>query len=201
MKTSLLYVGGLVVALLVVGYFLSKGGPPATPSRSEPVASTPVPRGLKPLRTAPTQTVPGANNVTHTFRVRTETLRQQIAAAPRDTVALLALAHLLDDAHQTEDAVGYYKQYLQVTDTNPQVWLDLTNAYARLEQWEEAISASRSLLEIHPKHPAAMYNLGALYANQGAVEEARTWWRQVEAQTEDPALALKAKHSLLQLQG
>ncbi len=201
MKTSTKSLVGLGAVLVIVGYFLFGGGIQTTQPLPQPVAQVPpaAPRGLQPLRTAPSQTVPGANNVSHTFRVRTETLRRQIEEMPSDTTAILELAHLLDDAHQTEEAVQYYNKYLNVSRMNPQVWLDLTNCYARLEQWDKAIATSKALLEVFPKHPAAMYNLGAIFANQGDDDEALRWWLQVQAQQEDPDLALKAQHSLLQL--
>ena len=98
-----------------------------------------------------------------------------------------------------EEAIVYYKKYLVLNPAAVQAWLDLTHCYAQLEQWDEAIQTSKNLLGRKPDHPSAMYNLGALYANQNKPEEARRWWEKVKAQQQDPDLAQKAIHSLLRL--
>jgi hypothetical protein len=54
------------------------------------------------------------------------------------------------------------------------------------------------MLEHYPDDPSAMYNLGAIFANQGQANEARAWWTRVR-DSDDAQLAEQATGSLAQL--
>src|SRR5690606_30006753 len=77
---------------------------------------------------------------------------------------------------------------------------DLANVYAGLARWEDARDVSERMLERFPDDPSAMYNLGAIAANQGDLDEARRWWTPVRDGA-DGALAAQAEASLAQLDG
>jgi tetratricopeptide (TPR) repeat protein len=138
------------------------------------------------------------SNVSAGFHARLESLKLHLAAAPNDTALLIGTARLLDDAHQPGEAITYYERYLAVDPESRQVWLDVANAYAALGRWEKALKATESVLKIKPDDLAAMYNLGAIYANMGSYEEARSWWERVRGHP-DGSLADRAAASLERL--
>ncbi len=142
---------------------------------------------------------PDKDNVSHTFRMEVAQLEQRLAEAPDDTTALVELALMQQDAHQTAEAAAHYERYLALRPGNRQAWLDLANCYGELEQWTDAEGASLRMLTHYPDDPAGMYNLGAIYANLGRVDEARGWWEKTRDQQTDPDLAAQAGSSLIQL--
>ncbi len=132
--------------------------------------------------------------------VTIDALRERVAIAPTDTMLLNHLAQVLHDANRLEEALVYYKRVLEVSPTNSQTWLDLANVYGALEDWENALAASHSLLEIDPDNPSAMYNLGAIHANQANIDGAILWWKRVRDQQKNPALAQQAAQNLERVQ-
>jgi tetratricopeptide (TPR) repeat protein len=142
---------------------------------------------------------PSAENVDPTFHARLMALRADVDAAPQDTSKLLELAHLHQDAHQMAEAAELYKRVLAIVPQHRQTHLDLALCYSELGQWEAAQRTMQQMLEAHPDDPSALYNLGAIHANQGQFDEARDLWRRVQAQTEDVHLASQASASLAQI--
>jgi len=129
-----------------------------------------------------------------------DALKERVQQAPNDTSLVNHLAQILHDASRYEEAADYYNQYLALAPKNVQGWLDLANVYAALQDWDNALKASQSLLDFVPHHPSAMYNMGAIHANLSDLEEATFWWTQVRDQKEDPDLAQQAEQNLLQIQ-
>ncbi|MDX1530198.1 MAG: tetratricopeptide repeat protein [Rhodothermales bacterium] len=142
---------------------------------------------------------PSAANVDPSFHGQIMALKAQVAQRPDDADALRQLAGLLHDAHQLDEAAAHYARYLALAPNDRQAWLDLANAYGALEAWDDAEAASRRMLERFPNDPSALYNLGAITANAGRYDEARTWWERVRDQQADAALAAQAEGSLRQL--
>jgi regulator of sirC expression with transglutaminase-like and TPR domain len=68
-----------------------------------------------------------------------------------------------------------------------------------LNEWDNALAATQEMLTNFPDHPSALYNLGAIYANTSRLDEARTTWQRVAAQSQDPSMKAKAEASLKQL--
>ncbi|MEP0548955.1 MAG: tetratricopeptide repeat protein [Rhodothermales bacterium] len=143
---------------------------------------------------------PSADNVDPSFHARLMALREQLTTTPDDTTALLQAARLEQDAHQLPAAAEHYERYLALRPQAHQVWLDLANVLAGDGRWDEAQRASESMLEHYPDDPSAMYNLGAIHANQGRPDEARRWWTSVQGGA-DASLAERATSSLGQLAG
>jgi len=115
-----------------------------------------------------------------------------------DPQALLRLARLQHDGHDPDAAADTYERYLELRPEDRQVWLDLANALAAAGRWGDALSASQRLLQIVPDDPAALYNLGAVQATLGRIDEAKTAWHAVMAGP-DPDLARLAVESLERL--
>ncbi len=143
---------------------------------------------------------PSAMNVSRSATQQLDALRLRVVNAPEDTMHVIRLARMLRDAHQTDEAVPYFKHYLALRPANQQVWLDLAQSLASLEQWDRAQEATESMLEHYPENPSALYNLGAIYANQSRIDDARQIWADVATQTVDPTIAEMATSSLRRLQ-
>ena len=102
-------------------------------------------------------------------------------------------------AHQPAKAIPYLERYTAINQTNREVWLQLVTAYGALDNWGKALEATMAILASWPDDPEAMYNVGAIHANQGDYEEARRWWEKVRDQGTDSALADAATASLRRL--
>ncbi|MDZ4698142.1 MAG: tetratricopeptide repeat protein [Rhodothermales bacterium] len=150
--------------------------------------------------TTPSETfTPDKSNVNPTTHSQLETLRMRLVEAPDDTTHLIRFGRLLQDAHQPEEAARTYRHYLALHPANRQVWLDLTQCYGELQQWDEALKAVDDLLARYSGDPAGRYNKGAILANMSRFQDARAIWTEVADQIDDPDVALMARQSLNKL--
>ena len=188
MKPS--HVNGLLLAALVIFAVVYWNVRPS-PSPTQAAASVSSP---PPSASVPTQGAIASEDLT------IDALKERVQQAPNDTSLVNHLAQILHDASRYEEAADYYNQYLALAPKNVQGWLDLANVYAALQDWDNALKASKSLLDFIPDHPSAMYNMGAIHANLSNLEEAAFWWAQVRDQKEDAGLAQQAEQNLLQIQ-
>ena len=138
---------------------------------------------------------PNATNVTSSTTQQLDALRARVASAPEDTMHVIRLARMLNNAHQSDEAISYYSEYLALHPKNRQAWLDFAQILSELKQWNEAEKATESLLQNYPSDPSGLYNLGAIYANQGRIEEARQIWTQLSGQSTDPSIVEMARSS------
>lgn len=211
MKSSYLTPGLLVLVLLIaLGWFIaapaSQDGPVVSPQAS---ASTPaaVSSQRRPVRSSPFLAsheqapafTPDGENVAPSFHVEMEMLNKRLDASPQDTTALLRMARLKQDGHETEEAIAYYRRYLALRPGARQAWLDLTQCLGTLAQWDEALEATQTLLDRFPDDPAALYNLGAIYANTSRFDEARATWQRVTRQDADEQMKTMAEGALQRL--
>ncbi|SRR5690606_4788509 len=183
-RLQLILLGGAVLALLVVAYFVQ--APPAQPPAPDPVEAA-----------APVE--PTAENVAPSFHSQLMTLRQRVAESPEDTTHLIRLARLQQDGHRLEEAAASYERLLELAPDHRQAHLDLALVYGELGRWDDARRVTEALLARDADDPAGLYNLGAIAANQGDYDQARTVWTRVQAQTRDAGLARRAASSLQQL--
>jgi len=145
-----------------------------------------------------TPDVPGAENVSDQYKTQVEQLKTYLADNPEDTTHLRRLARLYQDGHNPESAAVYYEQLLQLKPSDHQSWLDLTNCYATVKNWDKAKAATLSLLKNFPEDEEGRYNLGAIQANTGNTAEARKLWSQLTS-SENETIADLAKQSLQKL--
>jgi len=122
---------------------------------------------------------PDASNVSGSFTKKILDLETYLSSNPNDTTHIIMLARLYQDGHKPEKAVHMYQKVLSLHKTNPQLWLDLTNSYGMLGNWTAAAKTCEDMLVVFPENTSAMYNLGAIYANQGNKSAAIMWWNKV----------------------
>ncbi len=133
------------------------------------------------------------------FHADIETLKAQLANDPGNPELLLDIATKYHDGHKPVDAIRYYEDYLAINETDEQAWLDLASSYAELEDWTEAETATRRLLDVNPSNASALYNLGAIRANRGDFDEARRLWEQVRDEQPQAAVTGQAREALIRL--
>jgi len=158
------------------------------------------------LRTQPSQNSAGAasvnptgDNVADSYFHELFVLRSKIAANPSDTLAMRQLGRLLQDGHRMDEAISTYENYLEAHPDNHQVWLDLAASRASNKQWSDAKVGLRKMMEKYPGDESARYNLGAIAANEGKFEEARSVWSDLATQAQDSAVKTMATSSLSRL--
>lgn len=199
-KHLLLMIGG---ALLVVGSVFTwrsatteTTAPPSRPATQSESGSAP---HATPSSAAASQAPaePSAQNVAPSVRQRMERLRKRVEAAPSDTAARRELGDLLFKAHKPKAAAEHYQAYLERRPQHRQTWLDLTNAYGREEEWEQALEAATRMLEHFPRDAAALYNAGAAAANLQRYAAARRYWQRA-LQNEPPASVQTKTETALQ---
>jgi predicted Zn-dependent protease len=91
---------------------------------------------------AGTRVEPSRENVAPAFAREVAALAQRLAASPSDSMALLRLGRLYQDAHRPAAAAGYYRRYLQRVPADRQAWLDLAAVTAATGDWDGALGAT-----------------------------------------------------------
>ncbi len=178
-------------AVLVIGGVFAwrsvDTGATASPSRSAPPSEAEEAPHTTPSAPSQATVEPSADNVSASVRQRMEKLRKRVEAAPADTAARRELGDLLFKAHEPEAAATHYQAYLDRRPQHRQTWLDLTNAYGRIQEWTKALQAAEGMLEHFPDDASALYNAGAAAANLQRYAAARRYWRQaLQNQPSDP---------------
>ena len=170
-----------------------------TPDRSESnwVAHPPIEEAHSAM--SETEFEPNAANVSASTHSQLDALQKRVVDAPDDTTHLYRLARLLQDGHKPEEAARNYKHYLALHPNNYQAWLDMTQSYGRAKLWDEALVAIQDMLKLYPDDPSALYNLGAVHANLGNVEEARLAWEKTIDQNKDAEVTFLAESSIQRL--
>lgn len=104
-------------------------------------------------------------------------LRDLVTNNPGDHESMLHLAHLLNDSGFKEEAIKWYRQYLQDHPNEADVWVDMGVCYFDLNDFENAIPSMKKGIELNPKHQIAHFNLGIVYYTKGNIKEAVEWWK------------------------
>src|SRR5262244_1031788 len=79
---------------------------------------------------------------------------------------------------QAKDNAGAAKILEEVTKREPQnerAWRYLGVAYENLKDWDRAIQSYQHALQVSPESPAALFNLGEVYAQKGDKDQAFAW--------------------------
>ena len=144
--------------------------------------------------------IPSALNVSQGASEQLNALRARVVNTPEDTVHVFRLARMLYDAHQVEEASRNYRHYLALRPENRQAWLDYTQTLADQKLWSEAEVAAKTMLTHYPGDTAGRYNLGAIYANQSKIEDARTIWSEIVDEGGDATIVAMASSSIERLE-
>lgn len=120
-----------------------------------------------------------------------ELLRRAAAAAPKSVDARVELGQLLLAAGRVADAESTLREAVHVAHDASLPRLALAFALVRAGKLDEAAAQLRKLLERHPAHADAWFNLGNVHRARGAMEEAaRCFARAAALQPQNPDAAI-----------
>jgi len=101
-----------------------------------------------------------------------EFLERAVAAEPRSVEALVELGQLLAAAARFADAEAALRKAVPLARDAPAPRLVLAFALVRQGKLDEAAAQLRKLLERHPAHADAWFNLGNVHRARGAMDDA-----------------------------
>jgi Flp pilus assembly protein TadD len=138
-----------------------------------------------------------AQNPEHELKALSLELEKKPGHAP----ILLRMAQIERDKGKLEDAAGHLREAVKTEPSSQEAHLELGRLLYERNDVSGAISETEKVLTLNPEQVDALYNLGAIYANLGNLERARSYWSKAVAV--DPAAdsSRKAKDGLVKLEG
>ncbi len=126
-------------------------------------------------------------------------LEEELRKNPGHPPILLRLAEIASAEGKAKDAINYLRQAVEADSKNADARLELGRALHDTGDIEGAIQETTKLVKDHPDNVDGLYNLGAIYANQGKNDLARQYWNQAVAAGPASDSGLKAKNGLSKL--
>jgi tetratricopeptide (TPR) repeat protein len=102
-------------------------------------------------------------------------LEAEIKSNPKDTSAILDLAHFKNDAGMFEQAIVNYKQYLALVPNDPNARIDMGVCYYNLQNYNEAIAQMERAVKYDPKHQIGYLDLGIVNLAAGNMAKSKEW--------------------------
>ncbi len=125
-------------------------------------------------------------------------LRQVVDKNPTDLASTLRLSNMLQDNEFYDQAVVYYKRYLDKVPDNVDARVDYGVTLFESGHTEEAIAQINQGLKLDPKHQIGYFNLGIVYLNAGDFEKANSAFRKCVSLDSNSDLGKKAEQALEQ---
>ncbi len=138
-----------------------------------------------------------ANNPEHELKE----LAVQLQKKPGHTPVLLRMAQLEREKGALDDAAGHLREAIQGEPSSQDAHLELGRLLYERNDVNGAISETEKVLSLNPKQVDALYNLGAIYANLGNAERARSYWSRAVAADPVADSSRKAQDGLKKLSG
>jgi len=149
---------------------------------------------LKPIsKTAPAMKAP--DNPVHEKAF----LEEQLKANPNHPPILLRLAEMERSDGKLAEARKHLEQAIAADATLIDARLELSLVCYQLGDAAEAEKQNLAVLKLDSKQPDALYNLGAIYANQNRFAEARQFWNDAVKYGDDSGSAKNAATGLTKL--
>jgi len=98
-------------------------------------------------------------------------LRQVVDKNPDDLVSTLRLSNMLQDNEMYDQAVVYYKRYLEKIPDNVDARVDYGVTLYEAGHTQEAIDELNHAIKMDPRHQKAFFNLGIVYLNAGEIDK------------------------------
>ena len=128
-------------------------------------------------------------------------LAVQLQKKPGHLPVLLRMAQLERQKGALDDAAGHLREAIKSEPSNPDAHLELGRLLYERNDVTGAITETEKVLVLNPKQVDALYNMGAIYANLGNAERARTYWSQAVAVDASADSGRKAREGLTKLSG
>lgn len=127
-------------------------------------------------------------------------LEEELRRKPAHSPVLLRLAQIERGAGNLADARKHLEQAVAGDQKMADARLELSSVYYQLGDIPAAMEQNRAILRDDPRQSDALYNLGAIAANQGRIAEARKYWSEAIASGPETPGAKKAAESQARLE-
>ena len=97
-------------------------------------------------------------------QARVDQLTAAVNSDPKNTTAIVQLAHVYFDAERFTDAISWYEKALALDPKNADVSTDLGVSYYYTNRTDEALKRFEASLKIDPKHTKTLLNKGIVLA-------------------------------------
>lgn len=128
-------------------------------------------------------------------------LAAELQKKPGHVPILLRMAQIEHDKGALDEASGYLREAVKNEPSNQDGHLELGRVLYERNDVNGAIAETEKVLALNPNHVDALYNLGAIYANLGNRERARSFWSKAVAADPAAESSRKARDGLAKLGG
>lgn len=126
-------------------------------------------------------------------------LQEELKRKPGHSPILLRLAELEKSAGHNKESIEYLRQAVKLDTKSVDASLELSRALYESGDVEGALAESKRLIGDQPNQVDALYNLGAIYANQNQLTLARQYWTQAAAAAPETESGKRAKDGLAKI--
>ncbi len=148
---------------------------------------------------SPVAPAPSKDNVSKTVQEKIGHLKDVVAKNPADSRTAFELARLLQDGHNTQEAIQYYEIGLKADARDNGARIDYSLCLYQLGREEDALKQNRIVLRSDGVNAQALFNIGAIHANRGVSDSAKYYWNKLITAHPGDALAVKAEENIKQL--
>jgi Flp pilus assembly protein TadD len=142
---------------------------------------------------------PSKENVSQTVKEKLDHLRSIVEKDPKNATARIELARLLQDSHNNQEAAKYFAEVLALEPRNVDARIDYSLCLFQLGKQQDAMEQCQQVLKVNASEPRALFNLGAIHANSGRPDSARSYWSKLISRHPGHELSVQAKENLKKL--
>ena len=147
----------------------------------------------------PTSPPPSSQNVSESFKHELNSLKKEVDNNPNDTVALRKYADLLVASHKPQESIGLYERILKKNPKRIDILFSLAFVYYNSGNFKNAEDETNKILHYDNQNVQAQYNLGAIEASKGNIEDAKRIWNKLLNDFPNSELANMTRESLNKL--
>lgn len=125
----------------------------------------------------------------------------QLKKKPGHTPVLMRMAQIEREKGKLDDATSHLREVVKNEPANPEAHLELGRTLYEKGDLNGGIAETEKVLQINPKQVDALYNLGAIYANLGNSQRARSYWTRALQADANADSSRKARDGLAKIGG
>ncbi|PIU44524.1 MAG: hypothetical protein COS95_08570 [Ignavibacteriales bacterium CG07_land_8_20_14_0_80_59_12] len=125
-------------------------------------------------------------------------LKVQVERNPADMQSTLRLANLMQDAQMYDQAITYYRKYLEKNAKNPDARVDMAVCFFQKGDSKTAIDEIENALKDNPRHQQAYFNLGIITLTGGDPVKANEYFNKVVSIDPNTDVAKRAQEIMKQ---
>ena len=167
---------GVGLLMIAAGWWISRPSTKASPARTR--------------QAAPMAPAPG--NLPHEKAF----LAAELSKKPGHAPVLLRLAQVEREMGQLAEARKHLEQAIAGNENLTEARIELSRVAYEMGDVTTALEQNRAVLRQDPRQTDALYNLGAISANLGNLEQARKYWKDAVAAGAGTASGRKSAEAL-----